>query len=143
MGIMNYLPFGKNKYYLSALIVYPTKKVKKVKIEGDKPTFAVDDGQFKRMYAIDQKAIYFFNKEPVLFYTSGSSSPLIIGNDIQSSMNSSEFRSILESKAVSEILEASKGSGLDLHFIASVISAIGVIILFLQNGGLGFLGVGG
>lgn len=144
MGFWDFLPFGKKKEFLRAIIVYPNKRVVMQKVEGDKPTFSVSDGQIKRSYAVDQKAVYFFEKQPLLFYVSGESSPLMIGNNgIVPTMSSAEFTSILESKAVNDLLEASKGNNWDWHFIASLVSAIGVILLFLQGGGLSFLGVGG
>jgi len=145
MGMFNWLPFGKkNKNFLRAIIVYPNKNVKMEKVEGDNATFSIGDGVVKRSYAIDQKAVYFFNKEPLLFYSSSKSSPLMITDEnIKNSMGSSEFQSILESKAVHDLLEASKGGGWDIQFIATLVSAIGVIILFLQGGGMGFLGIGG
>lgn len=145
MGMFDWLPFGnKSKNFLRAIIVYPNKNVKMEKIEGDKPTFSLGGGDVKRSYAIDQKAVYFFNKQPLLFYSSTKSSPLIISDgNVSNSMDSSEFRSILESKAVHDLLEASKGGGWDIQFIATLVSAIGVVILFLQGGGMGFLGIGG
>lgn len=144
MGLGYFLPFGKKKHFVRAIIVYPNKRVVMKKVEGDKPTFAVSDGEIKRSYAIDQKAVYFFEKEPLLFYNSGGSSPIIFSDTgLKPVMSSAEFTSILESKAVNDLLEASKGQQWDWHFIASMVSAVGVILLFLQGGGLGFLGIGG
>lgn len=144
-GAPSWIPFiGEKKKFLKAIIVYPNKRVKMKNIEGDNPTFTISDGQIKRTYTIDPKAIYFFDNQPLLFFNSSTSSPfLITPKDISLTMDSSEFQSIIESKAVSELLEASKGTGMDLHFIASIVSAVGVILLLLTSGGLSFLNFGG
>lgn len=140
-GVPSWIPLiGEKKKFLKAVIVFPNKNVRMVNVEGDKPTFTLSDGQMKRTYVVDQKAIYFFDNQPLLFFNSATSSPFLIGNDaLDFTMSSSEFQSIIESKAVSELLEASKGGGWDIHFIASVISAIGVILLLATSGGFSFL----
>lgn len=144
MGLFSWLPFGKKKKFLKAIIVYPNKRVEMKKIDGNMPTFTINDGQMKRKYVIDQKAIYFFNEEPLLFFNSMSASPfLILDDSLDYTMSSSEFQSIIESKVVPELLEASKGGGWDLHFIASVVGAICGILILLNTGGLNFLNLGG
>lgn len=144
---MNWLPFVKGKNKLKAIVVYPNKNVKMVNVEGDKQDFTLTENKVVRRYVIDSKAIYFFNKEPLLFYHYAHSSPIYInvdnGEGLERSMNSIEFQSIIESKAVSELLEASKGNKWDIHFIISVVTAVGVVILLLNSGGLGFLTGGG
>ena len=145
-GLPSWIPLiGEKKNFLKAIIVYPNKNVRMIKIEGDKPTFKVGAESEKREYAVDPKAIYFFNKEPLLFYHSNNASPVMI-NDLavaEESMNSVEFRSIIESKAVNDLLTAAGGGGMDWQFIASIVSAVGVVFLIVQGGGLGFLAGGG
>ena len=143
MGMFDFLK--RNNSLLKAIIVYPNKNVKMLKVEGNKPSFTASDGLNNRRYMIDQKAIYFFNKEALLFYHSMHSSPILIHNEgsIGNSMSSSEFQSIIESKVINELLEASKGGGWDIQFIATMVSAVGVVILIMQGGGLNFLMGGG
>lgn len=144
-GFPSWIPLiGEKKQFLRAIIVYPNKRVEMKKVEGNVPFFTQADGGFKRKYVIDQKAIYYFNDQPLLFFNSMNASPFhILQNQLDYTMSSTEFNSIIESKVVPELLEASKGGGWDIHFIASIISAVGVILLLINSGGLGFLGVGG
>jgi hypothetical protein len=141
MKIPSWIPLiGTKKDYVTAIIVYPNKRVAKKKVEGNVSTFTVSTDKQKRKYAIDQKAIYLENNKPVLFYNSNNASPFLITNqDIDYTMSSTEFQGIIESKVVPELLEASKGGGWDMHFIASIIGAVTGILLLLNSGGLSFL----
>lgn len=145
MGLSRFLPFGKPKEKINAIIVYPNKKIKKHTIEGNKESFNITEGNVTRQYVVDPKAIYRLDGVETLMYDSKHSSPLILTDkEFVTSMDSLEFRSIIESKAISDLLEAVKNKGgWDLHFIASLVSAIGVVILVLNSGGLGFLTGGG
>ena len=140
-GIWSWIPLvGEKKYYIKAIIVYPNKNVRMKKVFGDVKTFDVTEEKQTRKYSIDTKAIYHFDGEPVSFYDSSKSSPVLIEvfeqKGVKPSMNAQEFQSIIESKAVAEMLEATRGTSWDIQFIATIISAVGVVILLLTSGTL-------
>lgn len=126
-----------------AIIIYPTKKVLKVNVEMESSRFSVGQGNKQKSYIIDSKAIYFFNDMPLLFYDSEHASPLKISSDsIKATMTSDEFQSIIESKVVRDLMIAGNNTQWDITLIASVISALGVLLLVVQSGGFSFLGGG-
>lgn len=135
--------FGIGKKKCQAIIIYPTKKVIKVDVEMDSTRFTVGKGDKIKSYVIDEKAIYFFEDKPMLFYHSEQASPLSIFPDGQEyTMSSSEFQSVIESKVVRDLMIAGQGFDWDITLIASIISALGVILLVVQGGGFSFLGGG-
>jgi len=143
MNMLEILSFGFYKAKtLKAIIVYPSKKVLMRKVDDSVNTFSIGEGALKRSFQIDEKAIYFFKKEPLLFYHSNSASPIIIDeNDLDSSMSSSEFTSIIESKAVRDLLTGHEQGIFNMTIILSAISAIGVLLLLgMQSGFISFGG---
>ena len=135
--------FGIGKKKCQAIIIYPTKKVIKVDVEMDSTRFTVGKGDKAKSYVIDEKNIYYMNEKPLLFYDSEFASPLTIDVEgVGLSMDSSEFQSVIESKVVRDLMVAGQGFDWDITLIASIISALGVILLVVQGGGFSFLGGG-
>lgn len=133
--------FGSKKKKCQAIIIYPTKKVVMVNVEMESTRFTVGKKDKAKSYMIQDDAIYYFNDKPLLFYDSEDASPIkISSNEIITSMNSTEFQSVIESKVVKDLMVASTGFEWDVTLIASVISAIGVLLLVVQGGGFNFLG---
>jgi len=133
-------PFSNND--LKVIIFYPSKKVIMKKVNSTKNYFTVGNGAHAKSYVIDQKAIYYFKKEPLLVYHGDNPSPLLIAVEGQeNSMTSSEFQSIIESKAVRDLLTASGGTELHLSLILTIVNTLGIVFLILANSG--FIGFGG
>lgn len=127
-------PFAKDD--LKVIIVYPSKKVIMKKVSSTKETFTIGQGIDSKSYVIDEKAIYFFKKEPLLFYHSNNPSPLLIKVEGQSeSMSASEFQSIIESKAVKDLLTAQSAMELNLSLILTIVNTLGIVFLIAANSG--------
>ena len=139
--ILGMFGFGKGKKKCQAIIIYPTKKVVMVNVEMESTRFTVGKNDKAKSYMIQDDAIYYFNDKPLLFYDSEDASPLnISSNSIITSMNSTEFQSVIESKVVKDLMVASQGFDWDITLIASIVSALGVVLLVVQGGGFSFLG---
>jgi hypothetical protein len=131
------LGWSKPKHDIKAIIVYPNKQIemKRVKVTEDK--FSHEG----RVFLIDEKSVYFLEKQPVSFYHFQDSSPkLIHSNGVEDSMKSKEVSAVMESKIVQDIITAS-GGNTDWTFYAAAASA-GISLLILLNN-LGLLKLGG
>lgn len=129
---------NKNKQYIKAIIVNPTKKVFMVKVYPENKRFKHEGNT----YLVDEKALYFFNKEPVMFYTYGKSSPIVFSDEsgIRFGLDASEITSILESKAVSDLLTATTKDEKDILFYMVAGCLCGIVLIFLSLTGVITLG---
>ena len=142
-SILETVSFGLiKKSVLKAIIVYPSKKVVMVKVDEQKTTFTQGEGKNAKSYVVDEKAIYFFNKEPLLFYHANNPSPILISVEGQhNSMTSSEFQSVLESKAVQELLHSEPENVLNMSLILAIANTIGILVIIGINAG--YINLGG
>lgn len=123
-----------NKKTLKALIILPSKNVEMINVSGTERQFTHKIGGSGRLYTIDERAIYFFKKQPLLFYHHGCSSPLIFNEngDWSYSLSSDEMSSLAESKAIQELLTAATGDDKKgLLFYVTVASAVASIVTML------------
>lgn len=118
------------KHDIRAIIFYPNRQMsmKRVKVTEDK---FVHEG---RNFLIDEKSIYFMDKQPVAIYHFKDSSPKMVRPEgITDSMNSQEVSAVMESKVVQDIITASKPDldiTLILVAITCVIAIMGLLIDF-------------
>lgn len=131
MGLVDYVKgLFDNSLVMKALIVYPNKKliIKNVNVKDYK--FSMDDKSF----LIDEKAIYFYKKKPILLYHYNNASPLIISNDkIKGSVSSDEIKALVSNNIVKDIISGSETN--DMLFYAAVAAAIlSLISVLIQFG---------
>lgn len=118
---------------LKALMIFPSKEIRIMDVKINDNTFMFE----KDTYIVDEKAIYFFKKQPFLFYVKGTTSPLLIRHDgADSSLRATEIRAVLESKAVQQILTAAQGDDRGMLFYAAIASAAASILAALILSGV-------
>lgn len=138
MGLGDYVKglFSPSSMKLKALIVYPNKAVKIKSINVKDMRFQFAD----RTYIIDEKAIYFHKRKPMLMYHFDSASPMLFSNvGLSPSLRSNDINSILESKIVRDLLAATEAK--DMIFYAAVAAAVLSLINALVS--FGVIKVGG
>lgn len=138
--------FFKKKKLLKAIVVFPNKHVEMLKVDSSLPTFEITKDGLSNNYVIDPKAIHFFNDEPLLFYNAQHASPIILSENgsLLTSMSSAEFRSVLKSSAIRDLLSSASGSSWDIQFILIAVSAVASVLALLASGGLsGIIPFGG
>jgi len=124
--------FGKKPKKINALFIHPNKDVEIVRVGIENKKFVKD----KLQYIIDEKAIYFWKEKPLLFYRVGYVAPLIFGEEddvVSFSLSAAEIRSVIESKAVNDLLTAGTEDfnwTLWAAIAAAVLSAINLGISF-------------
>ena len=125
--------WGNTKHDIKAIIVYPNKQIamKRVKVTEDR--FQHEGRQF----LIDEKSVYFMDKQPVSFYHFKDSSPKIINiTNVEDSMKSKEVSAVMESKIVQDIL--SGASGTTDWVLWAAVAAAGLSLIILLND-MGFI----
>lgn len=126
---------------ITAIIVFPSKRIIMHKCPADSTRFTIGKGQNARTYQVDAGSIYYFNDAPLLFYHSETASPVVFVDDQTGfSMSSKEFQAVMESKVVKDLITASGGVEWDITMIAAIIAALAGIVAVVQGGGFGFLG---
>lgn len=130
-------PFKKKKF-LKAIVVYPNKKVEMLKVDSNAPTFEITKDGMSNNFVIDPKAIHFFNEEPLLFYNAQHASPIVLSENgtLLASMSSAEFRSVIKSSAIRDLLTAATGGGWDIQFIMIAVAAVASVLSLVASGGL-------
>lgn len=123
--------FGKEQS-VQALIIHPNKNIELVK------RVDIRENSFKlqnRAYIVDEKAIYYYKRVPMLIYHSRNASPLRFDNDnVEPSMKSDEIKAVVDSKIAQELLTAA-GSEKDLLFwIASAAAGASIINMLIAFG---------
>jgi len=125
--------FSKKKK-LKAIIVLPSKNVEMFNVGGGERQFTQKIGDTKKFYTIDEKAIYFFKGQPMLFYHHGCSSPVMFNDigELSFSLSSDEMSSLAESKAIQDLLTAAVGDDKrDMLFYITVANAIASVVILL------------
>lgn len=118
---------------LKALMFFPNKEIRLLTVKPEQNTFTVG----KSSYIVDEKAIYFFNKQPLLIYVQGTTSPVLISVDkSEASLRASEIKAVLETKAVEQILTAAGGDEKGMLFYAAVAAALFSLISALILSGV-------
>lgn len=111
---------------IQAMIIYPNKKLLIKKVNVKEENFKLDNKSF----LIDEKAIYFYKRKPILIYHYENTSPLIISKDkIKGSVGSGEIESIIGNNIVHDLLSGQQEN--DMLFYAVVASAILSLITVL------------
>jgi hypothetical protein len=131
--------FSKKKT-LKAIIVLPSKNVEMINVNGGERQFSHKIGETKKLYTIDEKSIYFFKGQPMLFYHHGCSSPVLFSEltgDLSYSLSSDEMSSLAESKAIQDLLTAASGEDKrDLLFYLVMGNAIASVVILLITTGV-------
>lgn len=133
------------KKTLKGIIVLPSKNVLMINIDSSNRQFTQKIGDKEKLYTIDEKAIYFFKGQPLLFYHHGCSSPIMFSDigDLSYSLSSDEMSSLAESKAIQDLLTAAAGEDKkDMQFYFVVASAIASIVTMLVVTGVVKIGGG-
>lgn len=123
-----------SKKTLKALIVLPSKNVEMKNVSGGERQFTHKVGESNKLFTIDEKAIYFFKGQPLLFYHHNCSSPIMFSDnsDLSYSLSSDEMSSLAESRAIKELLTAASGDdNKGLLFYVTIASAVASIVTML------------
>jgi len=131
MWVVDYIKdfFNPAAMKLKALVIYPNKAVKIKTINAKDMRFKLAD----RVYIVDEKAIYFHKKKPMLVYHFDNASPLMFSSiGIEPSMKPNDINSILESKIVRDLLTATTGNDFVLYaaIAAAVLALVNTLIAF-------------
>lgn len=132
-AVLNY-----NKPSIKAIVINPTKRVEQVKVYPEDKRFVHE----KNTYIVDERALYFFNKEPVMFYIVGNASPLIFSEErgVLNGLDSRELTSIIETRAVHDLLTATTNDDKGMMFYMVAATLAGVVLIFLSLTGVVTLG---
>lgn len=121
--------FNPSAIKLKALVVYPNKAIKIKKINAKDMRFKIGG----RVYIVDEKAIYFLKRKPMLIYHFDNASPLMFGKvKLEPSMRPDDINSILESKIVKDLLTASTEKDMLFYVVAAaaILSLVNALVLF-------------
>lgn len=130
--IKGYIPFLPKKRTINVLMVYPNKDASIDEVEFDNRLFEKEG----KTYTIDEKAIYYFKGKPIMFYYSEVTSPIGFNKEgtWDYSLSAREINSVLESKAVHDILTAAQGENDMLFWVCVASAALGVLNLLILAG---------
>jgi len=122
---------------IKVIMIYPNKGLDISSISAKEKKFNVGE----RAYVVDERAIYYNNKTPVLLYHSDMSSPMIVKvGEVAPSMTPDELKVIIDSKMAKDLITAASGDT-DWTFYAAVAAAALSLLSFLVSAGL--LDIGG
>jgi hypothetical protein len=132
VGFLSFLKFWEKKRKITVLMVYPNKDVSISEVEFASRQFTKE----AMTYTIDEKAIYYYKGKPTLFYYSEVSSPIGFNREgsWDYSLSASEINSVLETKAVRDLLLAAMGEDGKLFWICVASAALSLITLLIVAG---------
>lgn len=120
--------FGFGQMKLKALIAYPNKAIVIKNINAKDMRFTIGP----RTYIVDEKAIYFHKKKPILIYHFNNASPLIFSDvETSASLNPGEVNAVIQSKIVQDLLKGAQEKDLLFYIViaAAVLSLVNTLIL--------------
>lgn len=118
------------KRKINVLVLYPNREAIIRSVDVTEKTWKYEDNT----YLIDDRAIFFYKSKPLLIYNFGVSSPLVnkLGvADVEYSLNAAEINSVIETKAVRDLLTAGledKGWLLYAVLASALFSLINILI---------------
>lgn len=127
-----------SKRRIKALIAYPNRDAEIISVQVDENKFRHN----KKTYIINEDAIYFYKKTPLLIYHHSNAVPLRLRTDgmVENSMRSEEISKVLETNIIKQIIEAG-GNATD--WLLYAVLGTGIIALVNLLVGLGVIKVGG
>jgi hypothetical protein len=130
--------FGAPSRKMNVLIIYTNKDAVMKKVDIKDRLFTHEE----MTYMIDEKAIYYFKGKPMLFYRHGVTSPVIFGDagGVDYTLSAAEVNSVLETKAVRDLLLAAGGGEEKLFWLVIANIALTAVIILIQ---MGVIKVGG
>lgn len=120
---------------INVLFLYPNKDINIFQIDATKKLWTNKDETDKTAYIIDETAIYFWKKKPIILYRHGVAAPIIIGEagEVEYALKADEIKAVIESKAVNDLLTAGD-DGMDwtriLAGAAAGLSLLQVLVTF-------------
>lgn len=123
------------KRELSVLFIYPNKDVDIFQINATQKLWKNTNETDQTAYIIDETAIYFWKKKPILLYRHGVASPIRFGDagEVEYALKAEEIKAVIESKAVNDLLTAGDDATnwtLILAGAAAALSLVQVLVTF-------------
>lgn len=121
---------------IKVIMIYPNKGLDIFSISAKEKKFNVGSSA----YVVDERAVYYNKKVPILLYHADMSSPLIVKvGDVTPSMTPDELRTIIDSKMAKELITAA-GADHDYTLYAAIAAAAIALLNFLVATGILKLG---
>lgn len=118
---------------IKTLMLYPNKDIVMREVKANQKEWSED----KHTYLIDEKAIYFWKKHPILLYRFGISSPIIIGEEelqMHPSMSAQEVNAVMQSPAVHDLLTSGDDDMNWTMWLAAAAAAFSLVQLLISFG---------